>query len=105
MASPTNSWQRTIRTALAVLVSGAALVPVIVAQFGITQANAGKIVGAILVGAAAITRIMAIPAVNDLIAKLLPSLAIDTTVPPVGLAIPSIEAPPTGPIATGPAIP
>ena len=63
-----ESTKRVIRTSLAVLVSLAAMAPVLVAQAGL-DAGQWPWLATILAVAAGITRVMALPQVNDLLVK------------------------------------
>lgn len=66
----TEQVRRTVRTALAVLVSVAMLVPLIVQVTGLTIAQAPWL-GTIVAAAAAVTRVMADPKVNELLRRFL----------------------------------
>lgn len=63
----------TIRTAFQVLIGLAAVMPIIIATLGLPAA--GGIVGVVLAVSAGITRVMAIPAVNEFLESHLPWLA------------------------------
>lgn len=66
----TEQVRRTVRTALAVLVAVAMLVPLIVQVTGLTVAEAPWL-GTIVAVAAAVTRLMADPKVNELLRRFL----------------------------------
>lgn len=74
-ASPTqvdHKWRTTIRTVFQVIVALAAIIPLIVPALGLsTAAGAGAIVLAV---AAAITRLMAEPRINEFIDRFVPWL-------------------------------
>lgn len=66
---PTQSqhpWKATLRTMIALAVAAAAFLPQIVDASGVDQAGW---IGALLAGSAIVTRVMAIPFVNDLLTK------------------------------------
>lgn len=76
MSTPTQTqhpWRATLRTLFAAIVAVAAAWGLIVEAAGIDQTI--PVVAASLTFAAGITRVMALPAVNDLIARFLPWLA------------------------------
>lgn len=66
-------WRTTVRTVFQLVVGVAAALPMIVAASGLPETAAG--VGVALGVAAAITRMMSIPAVNVALARFLPWLA------------------------------
>jgi hypothetical protein len=71
-----NGWRRVTRTALAVLVAVCSMVPLIYSAA--TQHDAGEATGwaaALLAIAAAITRVLALPAVEAFLQQFLPFLA------------------------------
>lgn len=68
-----HPWRATIRTAVAVIVALAAMLPLLVDASGLDE-TAGPVAGALAI-AAAITRVMALPAVDDFLARFLPWLA------------------------------
>lgn len=73
---PTQSrypWRATVRTAFAVTVGFAPLVPVIVSSSGIPAATPG--VAAALAISAGVTRTLAVPQVNEFLLRWLPWLA------------------------------
>jgi len=73
---PTQSrypWRATLRTAFAFVVGLAAAWGLIVEAAGVDQTV--PIIASSLAAASAVTRVMALPAVNDLIEKFLPFLA------------------------------
>lgn len=71
------------RTVFAVLVSACAVLPAVVSALGLDPV-VYPIVGTILTVAGVVTRILAIPAVNDFIAEYLPFLAPAPAVPTAG---------------------
>ena len=78
LVTPTQTrhpWRATIRTALAVVVALAAMLPALVAASGVDQTLA-PVAGALAL-AAAITRVMALPAVDEFLARFVPWLAAD----------------------------
>lgn len=66
-------WRTTLRTAFQFIVALAALLPVLVETMGLDAAL--PVVGAVLAVAAGVTRIMALPQVEDLLQRFLPWLA------------------------------
>lgn len=66
-------WRATLRTVFAAVIALAALMPALVNASGVDQ-TAGAAAGAIAV-AGGITRIMAVPGVNDFLQRFLPFLA------------------------------
>lgn len=70
-----HPWRATVRTVFAALVAFAALLPAIVGASGVDQA--APIVAAMLAVAAAVTRVMALPGVEDFLARFAPFLAAD----------------------------
>lgn len=71
----TDEVRRTIRTTIAVLVTLAGLVPVLV-EVGVLDEKRWPWVGLIVAGAAAVTRLMQTPAFDELLRKVgAPSLA------------------------------
>lgn len=78
MSTPTQvqrPWRATARTAFAVIVALAAMTPLLVDAAGLDE-TAGPIAGVLAI-AGAITRIMALPAVEAFLARFLPWLAAD----------------------------
>lgn len=76
MSTPTQTqhpWRATLRTLFAAIVAVAAAWGLVVEAAGVDQTI--PVVAASLTFAAGITRVMALPAVNDLIAQFLPWLA------------------------------
>jgi len=76
MSQPTQvtyPWRSTARTAFQVLVAAAGVWALVIEAAGVDQTN--KIVAATVAGAAGVNRVMALPAVNDFIAKFVPWLA------------------------------
>ena len=83
MTQPTQTrhpWRATIRTAFAAAVALASLLPYVVAE---AHVDAVPGVSQVLAVAAAVTRIMAIPGVNDWLKIYLPWLATDPVPPKV----------------------
>ncbi len=72
-----HPWRAVVRTIVQLLIGLAAAMPLIVSSSGLPETAAG--VGAALAISATITRLMAHPVVNALIATYLPFLAADTT--------------------------
>ena len=73
----TDEVRRTVRTTIAVLLTLAGLVPVLV-EVGVLDEQRWPWVGLIVAGAAAVTRVMQTPAFDELLRKLgVPSLARD----------------------------
>ena len=68
-------WRATLRTALAVVVALAAMMPALVDAAGIDET--APAVAGVLAIAASITRIMALPAVEDALTRFAPWLAAD----------------------------
>ena len=68
-------WRATIRTALAALVALAALTPALVNAAGLDET--APVVAGILAATAAITRVMALPGVEQFLARFAPWLAAD----------------------------
>ncbi|WP_067565782.1 hypothetical protein [Nocardia acidivorans] len=64
-------WRATARTVLQVVLALATLIPIVVITGGIP---AGGAVAVILAACAGITRVMALPAVNELLARFAPWL-------------------------------
>lgn len=76
MATPTqveNGGRATVRTVFQAGLALAASLPLIVEASGVPETAAG--VGAALAVAAGVTRVMALPAVNDFIERFVPVLA------------------------------
>lgn len=76
MSQPTQvqyPWRSSARTAFQVLVAAAAMWGVVVEAAGVDQAN--TYIAATVTAAAGVNRVMALPAVNDFIARFLPWLA------------------------------
>lgn len=69
----TYPWRSTLRTAFQVLVAIAAVWALVIEAAGVDQTN--TIIAATVTCAAGINRVMALPAVNDFIARFLPWLA------------------------------
>lgn len=72
-----NSWRATTRTAFAVLVSLASLIPTILAT---TDLDATVLGAQVLVVAGAVTKVLALPGVNKFIEDFLPFLAAEPSV-------------------------
>ncbi|WP_054812115.1 hypothetical protein [Nocardia arizonensis] len=66
-------WRAVLRTALSVVIGTAAAMPMIVAASGLPDTAAG--VGTLLGVSAAVTRVLAVPAVNLALARWAPWLA------------------------------
>lgn len=76
MSQPTQvtyPWRSTARTAFQVLVAVAAVWALVVEAAGVDQTN--TVIAATVAGAAGVNRVMALPAVNDFIARFIPWLA------------------------------
>lgn len=76
MSTPTQvkrPWRATVRTVFAAVVALAAMFPLLVDASGVDE-TAGPVAGALAI-AGAITRIMAIPSVEDFLERFLPFLA------------------------------
>jgi hypothetical protein len=76
MSQPTQvqyPWRSTGRTAFQVLVAAAAMWGLVVEAAGVDQAN--TYIAATVTAAAGVNRVMALPVVNDFIARFLPWLA------------------------------
>lgn len=69
----THPWRSTMRTGFQVLVAATAVWALVVQAAGVDQTNA--VVAATVTAAAGVNRVMALPAVNDFIARFLPWLA------------------------------
>lgn len=77
-SSPTQvarPWRATVRTTFAVIVALAAMLPLLVDAAGIDETLPG--VAGVLAIAGAITRVLALPAVEAFLARFLPWLAAD----------------------------
>ncbi len=70
-----HPWRATVRTVFAFLVGFLPLLPVIVSSSGIPESTPG-IAGALAISAA-VTRVLALPAVNDFLHTWVPWLAAD----------------------------
>lgn len=68
-----HPWRATVRTLFAAVVALAAMLPLLVDASGLDE-TAGPVAGALAI-AGAITRIMAIPQVNDFLGQFLPFLS------------------------------
>lgn len=68
----THPWQATARTVFAVLVALASLIPVVAVAGGIDTVPA---VAQLIAVCGAVTRVLALPAVDDFLARFLPFLA------------------------------
>lgn len=88
-ATKADARRRTIRTMFQALLAGCALAPVIAQEFNLPLT--GGIVGGIIVGAGIVSRVMAIPAVDDFLARFVPWLTKDPA--------PELPAPPAVPPA------
>lgn len=66
-------WRATVRTVFQFVIALCAAAPVIIALTGLTATTAG--VGTFLVVAAAVTRLMGSPVVNELLSRFAPWLA------------------------------
>lgn len=78
MTQPTQvrrPWKATVRTVFAVVVALAAMFPLLVQASGLDE-TLGPVAGALAISSA-ITRIMALPSVDDFLARFLPWLAAD----------------------------
>lgn len=80
MSAPTPTqvarpWRATVRTAFAVVVALAAMLPLLVDAAGVDE-TAGPVAGALAISAA-VTRILALPAVETFLARFVPWLAAD----------------------------
>jgi hypothetical protein len=75
-----HPWRATLRTALAVLVGVAALVPVIVQASGLDPDKLPWL-AALVAAAAAVTRILAVPAVEEFLRRFAPWLAAEAKPP------------------------
>lgn len=76
MSTPTQTrhpWRATVRTVFAVVVALAAMLPLLVEASGVDETLA-PVAGALAI-AGAITRVMALPAVNAFLARFVPWLA------------------------------
>lgn len=81
MTQPTQvarPWRATVRTAFQFILSAAVLLPVVVValDLDLTRPELGWLAG-VLAGAAAVTRVMALPAVEAFLARWFPWLAAD----------------------------
>lgn len=90
MSTPTQTrhpWRATVRTIVAVAVAMAALLPLIVAASGVDETV--PVVAVVLAVAGAITRVMALPQVDEFLARFVPWLAAapeDTSTDPLTYA-------------------
>lgn len=78
--APTQSrhpWRATLRTIFAAGIGLASLAPTIMAVGGLEHLSATPAVGQVLAVCATVTRILAIPGVNDLLRRVAPFLAAD----------------------------
>lgn len=78
MTQPTQvrrPWKATVRTVFAAVVALAAMLPLLVQASGLDE-TLGPVGGALAI-AGAITRVMALPSVDDFLARFLPCLAAD----------------------------
>lgn len=78
MTQPTQvrrPWKATVRTVFAAVVALAAMLPLLVQASGLDQ-TLGPVGGALAI-AGAVTRVMALPSVDDFLARFLPWLAAD----------------------------
>ena len=85
MSTPTQTqhpWRATARTLFAVVVAVAAAWGLVVEAAGVDQTI--PVVAASLTFAAGITRVMALPAVNELIGRFVPWLAPEPRPKPIG---------------------
>jgi len=76
MPQPTQvqyPWRSTARTGFQVLVAGAAVWGLAIEAAGVDQAN--TVIAVTVTAAAGVNRVMALPAVNDFIARFVPWLA------------------------------
>ncbi len=81
---PTQSrhpWRATLRTIFQAGLAIATLAPTVAAVGGWDHLDAAPAVGQVLLVCGIITRIMAVPGVNDLLRKVLPFLATDPKAP------------------------
>jgi len=74
-----HPWRATVRTGFAVAVALASLLPVVLVAGGLDTAPAA---GQVLAVAAAITRVMALPGVDEFLRRFVPWLAPDSPPPP-----------------------
>lgn len=84
--APTQSrhpWRATLRTIFAAAIALASLAPTIAAVGGLDKLDERYGVGQVLAVCAAVTRILAIPGVNELLRKYLPFLAADPKAEPL----------------------
>lgn len=78
-AQPTQvkrPWRATVRTAFQALVGLCVLIPVLVKELGL-DAKALPWLGVVVAVAAGVTRVMALPGVNDWLRRFVPFLAAD----------------------------
>lgn len=76
-----HPWRATLRTIFAAGLALASLAPTIAAVGGLDKLTATPAVAQVLAVCGIITRVMAIPGVNDLLRKVLPFLATDPKAP------------------------
>jgi hypothetical protein len=76
-----HPWRATLRTVVQVGIGLASLAPTIAAVGGLENLTATPAVAQVLAVCAVVTRIMAIPGVNDLLRKVAPFLATDPKAP------------------------
>lgn len=84
--APTQSrhpWRATLRTIFATGLALASLAPTVVAVGGLDELAATPAVAQVLAVCGIVTRVMAIPGVNDLLRKVLPFLATDPKAVPL----------------------
>ena len=78
MSAPTQvarPWRATVRTAFAVVVALAAMLPLLIAAAGVDE-TLPPVAGALAI-AGAVTRVLALPAVETFLAQFVPWLAAD----------------------------
>lgn len=77
-------WRATVRTIVQALIGLAVLVPVLVQALGLE--HAAPWIAGVLAVSSAVTRVMALPAVEEWLRRFVPWLAADTEPPPVDAA-------------------
>jgi hypothetical protein len=86
--APTQSrhpWRATLRTIFQAGIALASLAPTVAAVGDFDKLGAAPAVGQVLAVAALITRIMAVPGVNEFLRRFLPFLATDPKAEPLSL--------------------
>lgn len=82
--APTQSrhpWRATLRTIFQAGVALASLAPTVAAVGGLDKLDTAPAVGQVLAVCAIVTRVMAVPGINDFLRKFLPFLATDPKAP------------------------